>query len=483
MSEAEASVVSMIGERYTGAASAASVASAPVEDAAVSKFNFDAEFQSQLAMHCTRDAQFMRKAGHLIKPEYFENVGEAGLVNIALRFWQTHGQLPNRVAAQQMLRDDLRSRVIRSDVAPAVIEAFKKAFVLDPAPDLTNSDYFANEVAQFARYQAMGDALMRSVAHREKGRFDLIERDMKAALSVALHSGSQVYDYWARIKERTQQRQDALAGIAPARGVTTGHHAIDQLLAHKGWGRKELSIILGPPKSGKTATMIDFAKGASLAGKNVLYATLEVAADIIANRADANIAEVLMKELGVKIHDVDSKIKAIAARSGAFVVEEFPSGTLKPSGLRAVIERYKSPQRMPDGTILAPIKFDLVVVDYFDLMAPETYTHEARENSRTIGVDLRALAQEEDLALLTATATNREGIKATVADMTHVAEDINKVRTVDLMISINCTDEEKANGEARLHFTASRNQEDGFTIYIKRDMARMKSIAAVLRVE
>jgi replicative DNA helicase len=65
----------------------------------------------------------------------------------------------------------------------------------------------------------------------------------------------------------------------------------------------------------------------------------------------------------------------------------------------------------------------------------------------------------------------------------HVADDYNKVRTVDIMISINVTEEERANGEARLYFAASRNQEGGFTIFIKQELAKMKFIASIVRIE
>ena len=85
--------------------------------------------------------------------------------------------------------------------------------------------------------------------------------------------------------------------------------------------------------------------------------------------------------------------------------------------------------------------------------------------------------------MLTATQTNREGYKSAVAKAEHVSEDFNKVRTVDLMISINKTEEEAARGEARLYFAASRNQESGFTIVIKQNLAMMRFIEEVIRVE
>ena len=94
-----------------------------------------------------------------------------------------------------------------------------------------------------------------------------------------------------------------------------------------------------------------------------------------------------------------------------------------------------------------------------------------------------ALAFEFDCAVLTATQTNREGYKAQTAKAEHVAEDFNKIRTADLVISINSTEEERAQNVARLYFAASRNQESGFTVRIKQNMKKMTFIESILGVE
>jgi replicative DNA helicase len=483
-SAAEASVATLIGETYTGAAAAAPAASAPAPatpaDGEVDHFSFDANFQTQIVRHVARDASFMRKVGHILRPEYFENVGEAALVAMVLEFWQTYGSQPNKVALYQVIRDWKAKKRLRAEVQQPLKDAVLAAYIDNP--DLSNGDYFAQEVATFARYQAMGEALLRAVGHREKGRFDLIERDMQAAMAVAVNADGESYNYWTKIGERTKRRQDRLAGVLPPTGVTTGIYQLDQLLYHKGWGKRELSALSGGPKVGKTTALLNFAKAASLGGHNVLYATCEVAKDIIADRADASVTDTLMKEVGTRIHDVESKVRALAAKAGALQIHEYSSGTLKPSMLRALIERYKAPQ-VVNGETIPAIKFDLVVVDYADIMDSDRPYDGDKGRMTWIWIDLRAIANDEDVAMLTATAINRDGIKATVAKMGDIADDINKVRTVDLMIGINITDEERANNEARLYFMASRNQESGFTVHVKQDIARMVFIRSIIKVE
>jgi replicative DNA helicase len=201
-----------------------------------------------------------------------------------------------------------------------------------------------------------------------------------------------------------------------------------------------------------------------------MYCTLEVSAAIIAERLDANISEFAINNLGMNAIDVERIVSAAKARAGRLLVHEFPTGTLQPKGLARLISRYKSKGQ----------NFDLIVVDYADLMAPNHRVSEQREAFRQIYIDLRAIAQTESVAVLTATQTNREGVKAAVARMEHIGEDINKVRTADLVISINANDDEKAEGERRLYFVASRNQEDGMSIRIKTDLNRAKFMAKIL---
>lgn len=151
-------------------------------------------------------------------------------------------------------------------------------------------------------------------------------------------------------------------------------------------------------------------------------------------------------------------------------MRDFASGTLKVSQLHRIIEDYRN-----DG-----ILFDLIIVDYADIMAGEYKAENLRDNLREIYIDLRALAHEFDCAVLTATQTNRDGAKAITAKATDVGDDFNKIRTADVVIGINVTDAEKQAGEARLYWAVSRNTEDGFTLRIKQDRSRMKFIKQVL---
>jgi replicative DNA helicase len=460
----EESVAEMVGKAFSGAA----VEVAP-ESEEVAKFEFDEEFQSKIATLVLRDTEFMRRTSHLLKPDYFENAGEAGLVDLIKRYFDRFKRVPEFPVISTLLRDEITSGRMKKDFAGEVVRVLK---VLKDG-DVGDRDYVAEKVAEFARHQAVSNAILSSVSLLEKKKFDPILKAIKDAYDVGLNEDDDDYDYWGGIEARTEDRLDAASGKTPPKGISSGLPKLDELLMHKGWGRRELTLFMGGAKAGKSTALLNFAKNASLAGKNVLYVSLELQEEIISMRLDASIAENKIKELGKAIHDTDSKIKALRAKAGMLKISVHPAGKFTPNKMQALIDRYKA-----KGVI-----FDIVVCDYLDIMSPNIRTPDTVENSKSIYTDMRDIALVEGFAMLSATQTNREGFKSTVAKAEHVAEDFNRIRIADLVISINITDEERSKNEARLYFAASRNQESGFTVFIQQDMATMTFIKSILRVE
>jgi replicative DNA helicase len=465
-SATEGSVADMIAASYMGGSPTED--ESEQEEVKAEKFEFSDAFQSRIAALTLRDDGFVRKTIHLLNPDHFENVGEAALVSMAIKHFKKYNAVPATASMKELITEAIRSGVIRKDILSVVSAAWKQM----KQDDLTDGNYVADKLAEFARHQATAQAILASVSLLEKKNFSKIESSFKAALEIGLNEDGGIRSYWDT-EARTEERADRIAGKMPPMGITTGIHRMDELLYHKGWGRKELTIIMGGAKAGKTTALINFAQAASLAGKNVLYVTCEVAARIIEERLDACITNTLMKDLTISMKTIESKLSALEARAGKLDLAEYPSGMLSPAMLRKLLEAHKS-----KGT-----RYDMVVVDYADIMCPDNRTDSVIENSKSIGLGLRAIAFEFDCAVLTATQTNREGFKATVAKAEHVAEDFNKIRTADLVISINKTEEEAKKGEARLYFAASRNQESGFVIIIKQDLARMKFVESVIGVE
>lgn len=434
------------------------------------KFQFDDTFQTTIVALLCRDNDFHVRTDGLIKPEYFANELEAGIASCFMEHFAKYRTIPRgKGPVTEVIKDGILKRKFRKGVVheiPAMLSLLNEVVIKD-------KDFVIDKVAEFARHQALKRAILDSVDLIEKGKFDEVETSVKRASEVGVVETEEGYDYFEAVEERKTYREDLLTGKISKSGITTGIEIMDSILYHGGWGRKELSIFMGGPKSGKTMALIDSARAACFAGYNVLYVTLEVSAKIIAERLDANISEIGLGALGMNAAEVAAKVEAARAGSGVFRIHEFPTGSLTPKALARLLHHYKA-----KGT-----SFDLVVLDYADLMAPNSRSNDTIDNSKQIYVGLRAIAQMENVALLSATQTNREGFQQAVQRMEHVSDDINKARIVDLLISINAMEDEKARHEARLYFAASRNQEDGVTIRVKQALERGKFIAMVLGKE
>lgn len=434
------------------------------------KFDFAEEFQSRVAALALRDNGFARRTEGLITPESFENQAEAILISLGQDFYDKYRQVPqDLVIWKQVLKQALETRRIKPDHKADVLAKFQE---LMRAP-VDNVDYAVDEVATFARRQAVAKAYMDSVEDVQEGRIEKVQERLTKAFQIGAVAEFQEVDYWSGIDSRTDIRKEMKAGRMKPRGITTGIPRIDDLLFHQGWGRKELSVIMGGAKKGKSMGLGHHALRASIAGYNAIYFTLEVADQIISERMDANITGIAMDAIPDRIMEVDAKIKDAARGAGHLKVVEFPTGSLRPSDVRRILDKYRA-----DG-----IKFDVIVVDYADIMAPDHRTGEPREDSKEIWIQLRAIAGEQDAAVLTATQTNRDGFKSSTAKAEHAADDFNKIRIADLVISINRDDEERKRGEARLYFAASRNQGGEYTVRVTQNMEAMQFITGVLGIE
>lgn len=435
---------------------------------------FETEFQTAIAALVLRDSDFNHLTEGLLLPEFFENEPEANIVGIILDYFKKYRRCPEKPAFVQELKEAIAAKKIRKDT----VDDLRAKYAELMGMGLGDVEKAVESVAKFARKQALTGAILQSaeILLRTKGGaedFEKVEGLVKKAGEVGATETTNGVDYGGTIVARTEVRKDLMSGMTKPKGIPTGIRELDNILFHKGWGRAELSCYMGGAKSGKTTALIDHAQAAASLGFKVLYVTLEVSPEIVCTRLDSNISEVAIKELGMNPHEVQRRVQAYAAKAAPIQIEGFPTGSLTPKELGRLLKKHKSKGK----------SYDLVCLDYADLMAPTLNYKDERVNLKSIYIDLRALAQEFNVAMLTATQTNREGYKAATATATHIAEDFNKVRTVDLLISINKTEDERARGEARLYLVASRNQEDGISIRIKQALERAKFAARVLGVE
>ena len=442
-------------------------AEAPAEDQAV--FEFDESFQTKIVALMARDSNFALRVKDLLKPDYFSSEAQAALVSILSKHVEKYRSAPGLKILAMLVREAVQKKSIRKDMVTDVTSLIRTIGVAD----IANGDFVTDRVSEFARRQAVEKAMLDSIRALEKGDFASIEKRFKEALAVGASNDHGTYDYWAEAENRAQMRHDIKSGKIIKRGIPTGYNEIDARLYHGGWGRQELSVMMGAAKAGKSLSLGDFTKNASLLGYTALYASLEVHQNIISDRLDAALTDTLIRDLNLDPDEVLRRLQVLRAKAAPLHMRTFASGTLTPAQLHRVIESYRN-----DGVI-----FDLLTVDYADIMAANYRSDRLIDNLREIYVDLRAIAYEFDAALLTATQTNRDGAKAATAKATDVGDDWNKIRTADIVIGINATDAEKLAGEARLYWAISRNTRDGFSLRIKQDRSKMQFLTKVIGEE
>jgi predicted ATP-dependent serine protease len=174
-------------------------------------------------------------------------------------------------------------------------------------------------------------------------------------------------------------------------------------------------------------------------GLNVLYITLEMSDNRIGERVDANLMNTPINQLKDMDRDsYKSRIGKVAARSkgGQLVIKEFPTSSAHAGHFRAVIE---------DLRIKRGFKPDLVVIDYLNICASQRFKAGANVNSYTlvkaIAEEIRALAVEYDVPILTGTQVNRGGINNSDLEMTDTSESMGLVHALDLYLALIRTEE------------------------------------------
>lgn len=428
-------------------------------------YDFDEDFEKKIVALVLRDPTFNVRTQGLIEAGYINNLAGSAIVGLVNSYWQKYKSLPSRVVFNRLLDISVSKKRLREDLR----EEIDTALIELDAVDLSDRDFVVEEVASFAKHQAIINAIGKSVDIIGDRRFDEVEREMKQAFLVGANEGSEGHDAAADIALRARRRKDTAAGIIKA-GITTGCPELDARLSAKGFGRGELSVLLGPAKRGKSFGLLNFAAGAYLAGYNVLFVTLENSIEVTTDRFDAFISQIKTAELEDNADDVAEIVAdRLDGLTNYLKFEKFPIGRFSPADLQRLIEKYRS----------QGIVFDEIVVDYWCIMRASAPSGDSIEDSKSIGQELRAIAEDENAAMVTAIQSNRDGFKAHTAGAEHAAEDFNKVRLADVMFSINADDDEKAAGEARIYMAAVRNMEGGYTLNIKQDLSRATFIKAV----
>lgn len=440
--------------------------------------SFDQAFQEQLAAHYIRDDVFVASAGTLVEPDYFEDATLGALVAIQKDYLNRYAACCTPKTFMQLIKAAIASKMVQ---IPDMDEA-RRLLKIIFKDQLKDRQYVIDKIADFARHQALSNSTLDMADALDSGDSSKVNdalHKIEQAKEIGAADAKVAHEFSTGRQERAAKRKARLVAGATGGGITTGLPDLDKYLTPwHGWGRKELTILMGPPKAGKTAALVTFGANAASAGFNVFYASCEVSEEILGDRADANISGVPLREFERQEASIDAALEAWekSGNRGRFDIQSFPIRTLKVSALKRILKK-----RASQG-----IDYDMIIVDYGDILKPEVVYSDKRHGLAEIFQDLRAMATEFNAAVLTATQTNREGTKKAarnVTDGTDAAEDYEKVRTADALITINASEEDKEEGEVVLYFSEMRNAESGLRLRFTQDIKCMRFVVDFVRLD
>ena len=365
--------------------------------------------------------EYLRKVIPFIKSEYFEDSSQKVVFEEISSFVQEY----NKVATKEILSIEIEKR---SDINE---ESFKHItdliFSLDE--EAVEFNWLVDTTETWCRDRAIYLALMDSIyiadgKDESKGR-DAIPSILSDALAVSFdtHIGHDYLNDYEERYESYHRKEDKIEfDLEYFNKITKG-----------GLPNKTLNIALAGTGVGKSLFMCHVASGVLLQGKNVLYITLEMAEEKIAERIDANL-------LNVNIQDItdlpkpmfESKVTNIAKKTqGTLIIKEYPTAAAHSGHFKALLQEL---------ALKKSFKPDIIFIDYLNICASSRYRGNSTVNSysyiKSIAEELRGLAVESNLPIVSATQTTRAGFASSDVDLTDTSESFGLPATADLMFAL-----------------------------------------------
>jgi len=416
----------------------------------------DEIFEKKVVACLLKQIDFLATASQHLKPNYFSSPVYANIGKMAIDFYNRYESLLTPVAFGEQTKMLLKKGVIKE----IEIDVYVKTYMEIIKIDTVDYKFILENLINFIKKAETKNFIKNAVErYLPKDDFAAIEKELDTLANIKVLKEVEPYDYWENIEERTQRREEEK--ICKMLGIPTGIKKLDEALYKNGWFKKELYIIMGSAKRGKSMSLLWFSNVASLLGYNVAYFTLEVSKEIISDRLDAMNTDIETKLVASKAKDIEAKIKKLKNKTGKIFIYDYPSNSVTTKTIKGDLKRLAN-----RGT-----RIDMLVVDYADIMRPDYLTGDLWKDEGNIFLGLRDLAKDFNIPCLTASQINRQGSRKVIADGSDSAGSYDKIKHADLVITINSTPEEREEGVARLHLSENRNGESK-TLKIRTDFGK-----------
>ena len=328
--------------------------------------------------------------------------------------------------------------------APEQIKALHgvKLAGLSETIDDRHKSWFIDEFEQFAKHKALEAAILKSADLVEKGEFGEVERIIKEAVQIGLakHMG---INYW----------DDPAARIEAARhkraGTSTGWKSIDYKL-FGGFNAGELNIFAAASGGGKSLFLQNLALNWSLAGKNVLYVSLELSEELSSLRLDGMLTGMSTKSIFSDVDGTALKVGIEGKNAGILQIIQVPNG-ITTNNLTSYMREFE---------VANGVHIDAMLVDYLDLMSPAGRKVNASDlfiKDKYVSEELRNFAVENNILFCTASQLNLSAVEEVEFDHSHISGGISKIQTADNVIGIFTSQAMRERGRYQIQFMKTRS--------------------------
>ena len=370
--------------------------------------------------------EYVRKVVPFLKADYFENFNEKVVFEEILNFVQEY----NQPATREVLCIETEKRQDIND------SSFKEITDLISSLEESPSEFnwLVDTTEKWCRDRAIYLALMESIQLADgkddtKGR-DAIPDILSDALAVSFDSNvghDYLSDYEARYESYHRKEDKIPFDLEYFDKITKG-----------GIPNKTLNIALAGTGVGKSLFMCHVASSVLLQGKNVLYITLEMAEEKIAERIDANLLNVPIQDITdlPKVMFEDKVTNLAQKTQGTLIIKEYPTASAHSGHFKGLLNEL---------ALKKSFKPDIIFIDYLNICASSRYRAGSNVNSysyiKAIAEELRGLAVEANLPIVSATQTTRSGFASSDVDLTDTSESFGLPATADLMFALISTEE------------------------------------------
>jgi replicative DNA helicase len=375
---------------------------------------------------------YARKVIPFIQPEYFEQRIEKIVFEETVQFIAKYNssitiealgiEIDNRRDLTESENKDISDLVSKLHNAPV------------------ENQWIIDTTEKWCRDRAIYLALMESIhiadgKDEKKGR-DAIPSILSDALSVSFDNNIG-HDYLQNYEERYEfyhRKEDKIEfDLEYFNKITKG-----------GLPNKTLNIALAGTGVGKSLFMCHIASSALLQGRNVLYITLEMAEERIAERIDANLLNVPIQQLvDLPRSAFENKVTGVAKKTqGSLVIKEYPTASAHSGHFKALLNEL---------ALKKSFRPDIIFIDYLNICSSSRFKSGSNINSYTlvksIAEELRGLAVEFNVPIVSATQTTRSGFGSSDVELTDTSESFGLPATADLMFALISTEELEGLGQ------------------------------------